>query len=104
MTPFLAHRFASNIALRTEGAATTDELRFEGGQAAGFLINTDLAGRRSQYLVYYSHQRANVRLQVPTAFGGLAQFDVAIDRLQIGGLYFPGGGFGGSVLNEQPPR
>lgn len=97
-TPYVGNRFTSNIALHTAGASTTNELRFTDSAAAGILINTDLAGQSSQYQLYYSHQRTQARPSTPADFGGLVQFDVAIDRLQIGGLYFPGGGARGGFV------
>ena len=99
ITPFVGQRFASDIALQTSGAATSDKLRFESDPSVGILINTDIDGQGRQYQFYYSHQNARARPSSSADFGGLTRFDVAIDRLQVGGLYFPGGGSHGGFVD-----
>lgn len=98
VTPFVGYRFASNIDLRANGAATTDNLRFTDSPSAGIVINTDLDRPSRKFQLYYSHQSTQARADTSTDFGGLTRFDVDIDRLQLGGLYFPSGrDFGGFV-------
>lgn len=98
VTPFVGYQFASNIDLRSNAVATTDQLRFADGPSAGILIDSDLEGPARQFQLYYSHQETRARPEKSIDFEGLSRFDVTIDRLQLGGLYFPGGQpYGGFV-------
>lgn len=98
ITPFVGERFASSISIRSDVYAPASPLRFKEKPVVGVLINSDIAGQSSQYQLYYSHQSATARPQDPTDFNGLAQLHVTIDRLQIGGLYFPRGGTTGGFV------
>ncbi len=91
VTPFLGFRFGDGIMLRTSGAATTDELRIRASRSEGLLLNTDLDSPVRQFQLYYSHQDTRASVGQPSEFGGVDGFDLSIDRLQAGGLYFPDG-------------
>lgn len=91
VTPFAGYRFANNVELRTSGATTSDELHFRSGASFGVLLNADLDQPGRQYQFYYAHQITRASTGQPADFAGISHFDVVIDRLQFGGLYFPGG-------------
>ena len=91
VTPFAGYRFADNVQLQTNGATTSDELHFNSGASFGVLVNADLDQPGKQYQLYYAHQVTRASVAQPADFAGLGHFDVVIDRLQFGGLYFPGG-------------
>ncbi|WP_097458666.1 hypothetical protein [Mangrovitalea sediminis] len=91
ITPFLGYRFANNVALRSDTTTTTDTLKFSDSSSFGILVNGDIDPYGRQYQLYYSHQDTRASVGQPALFSGISQFDVSIDRLQFGGLYFPGG-------------
>jgi len=91
VTPFAGFRFGDGIMLRTSGTTTTDELRIRAGRSEGILLNVDLDTPARRFQLYYSHQDTRANVSQPAEFGGIEQFDLSIDRLQAGGLYFPDG-------------
>ena len=98
--PFAGMRFGGNVNLVVNGTSAQDgaavsqpegQVRFADRPAYGLVIDHDLNEPGKQWELYYSRQQTHVHTANASALGAVDGFDVTVQALGFGGLYFPGG-------------
>lgn len=99
LTPFAGFRLGGELDVRAPGVDSRSRLEFNEGESFGVIVNVDLDSPGKQAELYYGRHQTTA--QVPEALFqvGTTAFGVAIDQLQFGGLYFPGGNVQGGYVS-----